>query len=60
MKAEKQPWTPERRLALVLDLLREKDTLAGLAHENHLPIQRILDWKESFCLGKSLKSPSSP
>ncbi len=44
-------WTPERQQAVVLDLLGEKDTLAGLAHENRISIQRILDWKEAYFTG---------
>ena len=48
MKESSHPWTSERQEAVVLALLLERETLAGLAHEYHLTAGQILKWKERF------------
>lgn len=48
MKPHLPHWTLEQRQAIALDLLTEKDTLAGLAHEHHVSIHQILGWKEDL------------
>lgn len=37
--------------SIALDLLEEKDTLAGLAYTHHVSIDQILDWKEDLVHG---------
>ena len=38
------PWPASRRLALVQELARGQDTLAGLAHRHGLPVSTLLQW----------------
>ena len=40
-----------RQQAIALELLAEKDTLAGLAHVHHVSIGQILAWKENLLQG---------
>ena len=40
-----------RQQAIALDFLAGKDTLAGLAHMHHVPIDLILAWKEDLLHG---------
>jgi hypothetical protein len=37
--------------SIALDLLEDKDTLAGLAYTNRVSIDQILDWKEDLLQG---------
>ena len=49
MGGKAHQWTQKEQQAIVLDLLRDKETLAGLAHENQVPAGQILAWKHGFC-----------
>ena len=51
MKATSGHWTLDRQQEIALDLLLEKDTLAGLAHSHHVSIQELLAWKEALLQG---------
>jgi transposase-like protein len=42
------PWTPSRKLAVVLELIQEKDTLAFLAHSNGISVQTLLAWRSAY------------
>lgn len=48
MKPHLSHGTHEEQLAIALDLLTGKDTLAGLAYTNHVSIHQILAWKEDL------------
>ena len=39
-----QLWPASRRQALVQELARGRDTLAGLAHRHGLPVATLLQW----------------
>ena len=46
-------WTPERRHALVLSLLRGDTSVAQAAHDHDLPPELILEWERRFLSGAS-------
>lgn len=48
MKPHLSHWTVEQQQAVALDLLTEKDTLAGLAHVHHVSIHQLLAWQEDL------------
>jgi transposase-like protein len=54
--------TPEQKQQVVLELLLERDTLAGIAHHYGLSIFTIIEWKDAFLrndLDRSLQRAAS-
>jgi transposase len=54
--------TPEQKQIVVLELLLERDTLAGIAHRHGLSIFMIIEWKDAFLrngLNRSLQRAAS-
>jgi len=50
MKTHPTQGRKEHWRTVALDLLAERETLAGLAHLNHVSIRQILAWKERLVL----------
>lgn len=47
----KRKFTPEFKLKVVLEVLKEKDTLATVSKRYELHPNQITDWKKQFLLG---------
>ena len=56
---EDPSWTPKRRMALVLSILRGDIMVAEAAYRNGLDIQAVEDWRRRFLLGaeQALREP---
>lgn len=47
----KRKFTPDFKLKVVLEVLKEKDTLATISKRHELHPNQISDWKKQFLLG---------
>jgi transposase-like protein len=47
----KRKFTPEFKLTVVLEVLKEKDTLATISKRHELHPNQISDWKKQFLMG---------
>ena len=47
----KRKFTPEFKLKVVLEVLKEKDTLATISKRHELHPNQISDWKKQFLMG---------
>ena len=45
-KEPPQPWTAARKRAVVLELLKGKDTMAGIARRHGVPVPTLLSWRD--------------
>lgn len=50
----KRKFTPEFKLKVVLEVLKEKDTLAVISKRHELHANQISDWKKQFLAGASV------
>ena len=59
MRSSSNQESHERQQAIALDLLTERDTLAGLAHVHRVSIHQILAWREDLLSGLRLARRTS-
>jgi transposase len=50
----KRKFTPEFKLKVILEVLKEKDTLAVISKRYELHANQISDWKKQFLAGASV------
>ena len=56
----KRKFTPEFKLKVVLEVLKEKDTLATISKRHELHPNQISDWKKQFLMGAASVFETSP